>query len=400
VVEIKIACEAKINLSLDELNILQDTNDSLLKELTESAFNKLVQSIVKHGFSMPFLVWWSEDEKKWYYLDGTQRDKALRWMGEQGDYILPEKFPCSIVHAGSKADAAQKILLISSQYGRMTEEGLYAFATVYELPLEDYGIYEIPYLDAVEFYEAYIEDDFGEGHKDPDRKPESKQETNIVAGDLMRLGRHYLLCGDSRDSDVIDRILRVSDNCIDIVFTDPDYDLLYVDLVKCFDNIRSIGSVQFWMGSDRMLSMLAANGDNDFRHYFVHDFEIPKLISKTRPMQQHTLIGKFGGGTFLNRDDQFSTIISATTTRFGDAYEDFQHGKDVALPLAFIEHYCSGSGVLDIFGGEGSTLMACELSGKACYMIEIEPLNCQLIVDRWEQFTDKKMEKIDNEKDN
>jgi len=46
----------------------------------------------------------------------------------------------------------------------------------------------------------------------------------------------------------------------------------------------------------------------------------------------------------------------------------------------------------DLFGGAGSTLIACEKTGRQCRMMEIDPVYCQVIIDRWEQFTGKKAE--------
>ena len=50
--------------------------------------------------------------------------------------------------------------------------------------------------------------------------------------------------------------------------------------------------------------------------------------------------------------------------------------------------------VVDLFGGSGSTLIACEQFNRRCYMSEIAPSYCQVIIDRWEKFSDKKAEKI------
>lgn len=53
-----------------------------------------------------------------------------------------------------------------------------------------------------------------------------------------------------------------------------------------------------------------------------------------------------------------------------------------------------GDVVLDIFGGSGTTLMACEQIGRRCRMIELDPIYCQVIINRWEEYTGKKAEKI------
>ena len=50
--------------------------------------------------------------------------------------------------------------------------------------------------------------------------------------------------------------------------------------------------------------------------------------------------------------------------------------------------------VLDVFGGSGSTLIACEETNRNCYMMELDPYYCQVIINRWEQYTGQKAKKI------
>jgi len=52
--------------------------------------------------------------------------------------------------------------------------------------------------------------------------------------------------------------------------------------------------------------------------------------------------------------------------------------------------------VLDLFGGSGSTLIACEQVTRKCYMMEIDPIYCSVILERWENLTNKKAEKLEN----
>lgn len=64
-------------------------------------------------------------------------------------------------------------------------------------------------------------------------------------------------------------------------------------------------------------------------------------------------------------------------------------------PLALIENAilnstAEGDLVLDGFGGSGSTLIACEQLNRTCYMMEIDPKYCQVIIDRWEALTKQK----------
>ena len=53
-----------------------------------------------------------------------------------------------------------------------------------------------------------------------------------------------------------------------------------------------------------------------------------------------------------------------------------------------------GANVLDLFGGSGSTLIACEQLNRNCYMMELDPYYCQVIINRWEEYTGQKAEKL------
>ena len=68
---VQIRCKAAVNLDLANLTPLQGD----LKELSQSNFQKLKQSILRHGITFPFFVWQSEGTN--YILDGTQRDRVL-----------------------------------------------------------------------------------------------------------------------------------------------------------------------------------------------------------------------------------------------------------------------------------------------------------------------------------
>ena len=69
---VQIRCKAAVNLDLANLTPMQGD----LKELSQSNFNKLKQSILRHGITFPFFVWQSDGKN--YILDGTQRDRVLK----------------------------------------------------------------------------------------------------------------------------------------------------------------------------------------------------------------------------------------------------------------------------------------------------------------------------------
>lgn len=69
--------------------------------------------------------------------------------------------------------------------------------------------------------------------------------------------------------------------------------------------------------------------------------------------------------------------------------------KPIKLLALLIENSTKiGETVLDLFGGSGSTLIACEELGRNCYMMEIDPHYCDVIIKRWEAFTGKKAKKV------
>ena len=162
---IAIRCRAAINLSLNDLIPLQGG----LKELSATSFQKLKQSILRHGITFPFFVWQSDGNN--YILDGTQRDRVLLKLVAAG-YECPP-LPCALIDAKDKREAAEKILLISSQYGRMTEESLDEFLAENDLSfLELADELELPSID-----DAYFKDpnDFSAAGEDEQGRLDQKK---------------------------------------------------------------------------------------------------------------------------------------------------------------------------------------------------------------------------------
>ena len=97
---VQISCKAAINLDLDQLTPMQGD----LKELSESNFNKLKQSILRHGITFPFFVWQSDGTN--YILDGTQRDRVLLKL-VAGGYECPP-LPCALIDAKTNEKQRRK----------------------------------------------------------------------------------------------------------------------------------------------------------------------------------------------------------------------------------------------------------------------------------------------------
>ena len=99
---------------------------------------------------------------------------------------------------------------------------------------------------------------------------------------------------------------------------------------------------------------------------------------------------------FNNLHDNFTTLLEIAKTSKKDANNyNHKHSKKVELPSEFIQHFSNQhETILDIFGGSGSTLIACEQLNRTCYMMELDPYYCQIIINRWETYTGEKATKI------
>ena len=117
--EIKITCEVKDFLKVNQLEDFQGN----LKSLSDENKQKLKNSIVEYGITVPFFVW--KNNNKYYTLDGHQRLKAMSELIEE-DFII-EKVPVVFIQAKNKNEAKQKLLVITSRYGEFEQDGFFAF---------------------------------------------------------------------------------------------------------------------------------------------------------------------------------------------------------------------------------------------------------------------------------
>ena len=223
-------------------------------------------------------------------------------------------------------------------------------------------------------------------------------ETDIVLGDLFEIGQHRLLCGDSADSDVVAMLM--NGEKADMVFTDPPYDLEDNYSQNIFNIVKEDCHI-FIMNSDKLLLENINNGFHWFRRFFAVDFRQPKLISNNRPMTRVTMMAEFckGKTKFNNLHDGFSTLIECSKPHNADKDINFgfKQAKRIELPSIFIQHYSNESElIVDLFGGAGSTMAASEQLGRKCYMMELEPKNCQIIINRMKEKYNLNVKKISN----
>jgi hypothetical protein len=128
---IEVTCTGTDFMTLDQLTAFQGD----LKSLSKVNYNKLKSNILLYGFSSPVHVW--QYKKKNYILDGHQRTIVLRGLLSEGYQIPP--LPIIFIKAKNVKEAKEKILLLSSQYGSLSDDSLSEFMCDSEI---DYSLLE------------------------------------------------------------------------------------------------------------------------------------------------------------------------------------------------------------------------------------------------------------------
>lgn len=150
--QVRISCSGAATVDLADLLPLQGDLKSLSKENNK----KLRWSILKYGISFPFFAWKTKDGL--FILDGHQRDRVLREMRDDG-YMVPP-LPVDFIEAKNKKEAKEKILLLSSRYGKMTEETLHEYIKMGDLEFPGLKlILDLPEINLPRFDKGWINDE-------------------------------------------------------------------------------------------------------------------------------------------------------------------------------------------------------------------------------------------------
>lgn len=393
--KIKIACQGADVLDISEMIPIQGN----LKDLEKKEYEQLKKEILEDGFSVPFFIWKTETANS--ILDGTQRHRVLTQMREEGDDV--PKLPVNWIEASNLKQAKRKLLAFTSQYGKMTNQGLYEFNA------EDFTMDEMKEsfrFSEVDFkkYEAeYFKDQSMEGENDV---PEIRK-TSITLGNLFELGNHRLLCGDATDSEQVSRLM--NGEKADMVYTDPPYGM---NLDTDFSKIKGSSKATI-SGGGRKYRPIIGDGEN-YDPTPILNIECDEMFMWGADYYHHKLPNE---GSWIVWDkrgsEEADKIIGASFEicwskkthkkeicrvkwigAFGDPEaRDRVHPtqKPTKLHEWFFERWAKDkTNIVDLYLGSGSTLIACEKTNRRCFGMEIDPQYCQVIIDRWEKFTGQK----------
>lgn len=268
---------------------------------------------------------------------------------------------------------------------------------------------ELADLDFSNFsFDFGIEDEEEETEIVEDEAPEVDEENEPIAklGDIWQLGKHRLVCGDSTNKETVEFLM--DGKKADMVFTDPpygvDYDGINNDsrsgledlLTSAFENYKENcidGASVYCFHSDKCADIFH-KVFRSFCHFSsMIIWEKQSLVLSQGDYQsihEPCLYGWFDNGTHRFFGDRKQTSVWQFDRKSID-------GHTTPKPIGFICKALENSSkknekVLDLFGGSGSTLIACEQLDRICYMMELDERYVSVIINRYLNFTGRKDE--------
>jgi ParB/RepB/Spo0J family partition protein len=398
----------------NELIVNLKTDSSNPNKMTKEQIQSVANSIKKFGFLVPIIV-----NKDNVIIDGHQRLKAADLLGI-------EEVPVVKLDV-DKIDAKLLKQIMNKLKGQHN----------YELDLAEYkeilaaqgNLDDLKELVAMsdEYIDNILREISPKGtytDEQLDDVPEVEGiKTDIVYGDIFQLGRHRIMAGDSTKKEDVDKLM--NGQKADMVFTDPPY------LMDFEGNVHSDGSKSHnasfgKIKNDKLtkeegLEFLDAFIKNIINYnkgaYYITFYRlgIDKLwnsLSNNDLNVKSIIIWSKGNHTLSNSDymSKYEPIFYGWVKEHNfynkpefDIWEVKRTAKNelhpTMKPVELITRAINNSSklnelVLDLFLGSGSTLIACEQTGRICYGMELDPKYCEVICQRWEKLTNKKRELV------
>ena len=247
-----------------------------------------------------------------------------------------------------------------------------------------------------------------------DEAPEIPEEPKSKLGDIYQLGDHRLICGDSTDINVINRLMDGAK--VDLYITDPPYNVDYEGKTKdalkiqndhmeddkfrqflrdafvTADTVMRAGAVFYiWHADSEGYNFRGACRDTGWkvRECLIWNKNSMVLGRQDYQWKHEPCIYGWKEGSHLWASDRKQTTVL-------DFQRPNRNGEHPTMkPVALFAYQISnntheGDVVLDSFGGSGTTIIACEQLKRKGYACELDPKYVDVIVERWENLTGKK----------
>ncbi len=254
-----------------------------------------------------------------------------------------------------------------------------------------------------------------DGLTDPDEIPIVPKKPITKPGDIWVLGKHRVMCADSKDITAVQKMM--AGKQADMLLTDPPYNVAYTgktadaltiqndemsdddfrqflrDVYTTADAVMRQGAVFYiWHADSEGYNFRGAAHDIGWQIRQCLIWNKNSLVMGRQDYHwkhEPCLYGwKGGAGHHWGSDRSQTTVLDFDRPTRS---EDHPTMKPVALFEYQIQNSCPVGGiVLDLFCGSGTTVIACEQSGRIARTVELDPRYCDVIVRRWEEFTGKK----------
>ena len=376
------------------------------RKITGEEYTKLSNSIKEFGFVDPIII----NLKNKHIIGGHQRYSVLLdeyiqdklkystlYMLPLGDigWIFPET---ELKIENNNTEKALNIALnqISGEWDTSKLEEIFQ-----DLQLEGFNT-ELTGFNSLDLEELNINletintNDIDETIED-EYTPEDDIEVNVEQGDLYQLGNHRLLCGDSTKREDIERL--VDGNTIDLIFTDPPYGMSAVSKSgvlsdKYKTDILNDDTNEVAIKSFKLARQLYPN--------ITHIWWGANYFTEALPSAEGWLVWDKNNGASDQTDCELAySNIRSVVRKFTMASEKQGRVHPTQKPIKLYEAIFNKfqnkgtfNNILDLFGGGGSTLIYAEQTGRKCYMMELDPYYCQVIINRWSNLTGEKAVKI------
>ena len=359
-------------------------------------------SIEKFGFKQPIIV-----DSNRVIIAGHTRLEAAKSLGmAEVPCIVADDLTDAQVKALRLAD--NKVAEFSEWEMNLLGEELGELAEISDIDMGDFG------FDLSEFDNIGMNDE--ETEVVEDEVPE-EVEPVCKKGEIWQLGEHRLMCGDSTDADAVAKLM--NGERADLVLTDPPYGMkLDTDYTKMDGNGREGKKYEKVIGDNEDFSpkLISTVFDNfgycneiflwgvDYYFDLIPNFKEGSLIVWDKTLQSN-------GNADYNSEFELcwtktphkKEVIHFNWFRyFGLSSQDIktrEHPTQKPLQVIqpYIEKFSKENGiVVDIYGGSGSTMIACERLNRKCRMMELDPHYCDVIIARWEKLTGDKAVKVED----
>jgi len=247
------------------------------------------------------------------------------------------------------------------------------------------------------FLDGLLEPEPTEGLTDEDAVPEAPAVPVTVEGDVWLLGRHRLMCGDSTSIDAVDKLM--AGRKADMVFTDPPYNVAFNGRSGKHDVIKNddLPEAQF---NSFIADVCGVIRTVDPKAYYIWcNWNFYSALQGHLPYKACIVWAKnvFGMGQGYRHQHEFCLFngkVDEVVKNESDLWSikkdtGYVHPtqKPVALSVRAFGNHVKLLNVLDLFGGSGSTLIGAEQTGRNCFMMELDPKYCDVIIKRWQDFT-------------